>query len=54
MKTTEMKGALQMPKGEDTFWWDTAFALMKGQELEILAEKGDLDGREQDDYKDKI
>ncbi len=29
-------------KRKDTFCWDTAIALMKGKEAEILAEKGDL------------
>ena len=36
----EMKGALTLPR--DEFWYDTAVALMKGKEEEILAEKGDL------------
>ena len=35
----EMKGALTLPR--DEFWYDTAVALMKGKEEEILAEKGD-------------
>jgi len=37
----EMKGALTLPR-KDEFWFDTAVALMKGKEEEILAEKGDL------------
>jgi hypothetical protein len=37
----EMKGALTLPR--DEFWYDTAVALMKGKEEEILAEKGDLE-----------
>ncbi len=35
-----IKNALILPKGEETFWWQTAVALMKGKEAEILAEKG--------------
>lgn len=36
-----MKGCLTLPRNEDTFWFDTAVALMKGKEQEILVEKGD-------------
>lgn len=42
----EMKGAMVLPRNEDTFWFDTAVALMKGKEQEILAEKGDIEGGE--------
>ena len=35
-----IKGALTLPR-KDEFWFDTAVALMKGKEKEILAEKGD-------------
>lgn len=36
-----MKGCLTLPR--DEFWFDTAVALMRGKEAEILAEKGDIE-----------
>jgi hypothetical protein len=43
-----IKSALTLPKNEDTFWFDTAIALIEGKKAEILAEKGNKEEEEDD------